>query len=167
MRPTGTPAPQGREDVSETTPRPLCFTGKKTKVFFQEEQMRAATSQQPSPDRQVAATVVSKAVVRAAANLGLTNSGLAKVLGISAATASRLRDGSYILPHDSKPYEFALLVIRLFRGLDAMMGGEQQASRSWMHTPNRALAGAPIDHINSVAGLVETVAYVDAARARV
>lgn len=129
--------------------------------------MRAATSRQPSTDRLQAASVVSKAVVRAAAHLGLTNAGLAKVLGISAATASRLRDGSYTLPLDSKPYEFALLLIRLFRGLDAMTGGEERASQSWMQTPNRALAGAPIDRITSVTGLVEAVAYVDAARARV
>jgi hypothetical protein len=48
-----------------------------------------------------------------------------------------------------------------------MMGGEEKASQSWMQTPNRALDGTPIDRIASVTGLVETVAYVDAARARV
>lgn len=129
--------------------------------------MRAAPTSRPAPNRSDAAAVVSKAVVRAGAALGLTNAGLAKVLGLSPASASRLRDGSYILPLDSKHYEFALLLIRLFRGIDAMMGGEEQASRSWMQTPNRALDGAPIDRITSVTGLVETVAYVDAARARV
>lgn len=129
--------------------------------------MRAPLANHPAPDRSSAAAVVSKAVVRAAAALGLTNAGLARVLGLSPASASRLRDGSYVLPLDSKPYEFALLLIRLFRGLDAMTGGEEQASQSWMQTPNRALDGAPIDRITSVTGLVETVAYVDAARARV
>ncbi len=126
--------------------------------------IRATTA---APDRSAAATVVSKAVVRAGAALGLSNAGLAKVLGLSPASASRLRDGSFILPLDSKPYEFALLLIRLFRGLDAMTGGEEQASQSWMRTPNRALNCAPIDRITSVTGLVETVAYVDSARARV
>jgi hypothetical protein len=129
--------------------------------------MRAAPTLSPAPDRSDAAAVVSKAVVRAAASLGLTNAGLAKVLGLSPASSSRLRDGAYVLPLDSKPYELALLVIRLFRGLDAMMGGEEHASRSWMQTPNLALQAAPIDRITSVTGLVETVAYVDAARARV
>lgn len=129
--------------------------------------MPAIRATSPALDRSGAATMVSKAVVRAGAALGLSNAGLAKVLGLSPASASRLRDGSYILPLDSKPYEFALLLIRLFRGLDAMMGGEEQASRSWMQTPNRALDRAPIDLITSVTGLVETVAYVDAARARV
>lgn len=129
--------------------------------------MHAAATDSPASNRSGAAAVVSKAVVSAATTLGLTNAGLAKVLGLSPASASRLRDGAYVLPLDSKPYEFALLLIRLFRGLDAMMGGEEQASQSWMQTPNRALDGAPIDRITSVTGLVETVAYVDAARARV
>ena len=119
------------------------------------------------PGRPEATVVVSKAVVRAAIALGLTNVGLAKVLGISPATASRLRDGSYILTLDSKPYELALLLIRLFRGLAAMTGGEERVSQSWMQTPNRALDGTPVERIASVAGLVEAVAYVDAARARI
>lgn len=129
--------------------------------------MRAVAHTRPASDRSNAAVVVSKAVVRAAAALGLTNAGLAKALGLSAASASRLRDGTYVLPLDSKPYELALLLIRVFRGLDAMMGGEEQASQSWMRTPNRALDGAPVDRITSVTGLVDTVAYVDAIRARV
>lgn len=129
--------------------------------------MRAVTHSRPASDRSKAAAVVSKAVVRAATTLGLTNAGLAKALGLSAASASRLRDGTYVLPLDSKPYELALLLIRVFRGLDAMMGGEEQASQSWMRTPNKALDGAPVDRITSVTGLVDTVAYVDAIRARV
>lgn len=119
-----------------------------------------------APDRSQAARVVSKAVVRASEHLGLKSATLASVLGVSPSTTSRLRDGSYVLDLDSKPYEFALLLIRLFRGLDAMMGGEADAARSWMKAPNRALGGAPVDLITSVSGLVEAVAYVDGARAR-
>ncbi len=121
----------------------------------------------PTPDRSDTAHVVSKAVVRAAAILGLTNIALAKILGISQASASRLRDGVYVIPPDSKPYELALLLIRLFRSLDAMMGGEEPSVRSWMRVSNQALRGVPQDLVTSVTGLVETLAYVDAARARV
>ena len=121
----------------------------------------------PMVDRLDAARVVSKATVRAAAILGLNNAALARILGISQASASRLREGTYVIPHDSKPYELALLLIRLFRSLDAMMGGEEPSVRSWMRVPNQALRGVPQDLVTSVTGLVETVAYVDAARARV
>jgi hypothetical protein len=121
----------------------------------------------PPPSRRAqTAAVVSKAVVRAAASLGLNNAALAEVLGVSPATASRLRDGSHLLAPDSKPYELALLLIRLFRGLDAMVGGEEEPARSWMGAPNRALRGVPAELVRSVTGLVETVAYVDSARAR-
>lgn len=113
-----------------------------------------------------AAIVVSKAVVRAAAILGINNAMLAKTLGISPASTSRLRDGTYIIPPDSKPYELALLLIRLFRSLDAMLGGEKRSIRSWMEVPNQALRGVPQELVATVTGLVETVAYVDAARAR-
>jgi hypothetical protein len=113
-----------------------------------------------------AAIVVSRAVVRAAAVLGINSTTLARVLGISAASTSRLKDGAYVLPPDSKPYELALLLIRLFRSLDAMMGGEEPSIRSWMRVPNQALRGVPQDLVTSVTGLVDTVTYVDAARAR-
>lgn len=110
--------------------------------------------------------VVSKAAARASTLLGLTNAASARILGISPATASRLHAGAFHLAPDSKPYELALLLIRLFRGLDAMMGGEEAAIRSWMAAPNLALGAAPRDLIASVTGLVEAVAYVDSARAR-
>jgi hypothetical protein len=146
----------------------LHFLGKHRTLIFQEDIMRSSpTQRRPGQDHKPAAVVVSKAVVRSATILGLTNAGLAKVLGLSPATASRLRDGAYFLPFDSKPYELALLLIRLFRGLDAMMGGEEPSTQSWMRTQNLALGSAPIDRISSVTGLVEAVAYVDAARARV
>lgn len=125
-----------------------------------------APSSAPAPGQ--TAEVVSKAVARASGLLGLKNADLARVLGISPASASRLRDGSWALQPQTKPYELGLLLVRLFRSLDAMMGGEAEAVRSWMNAPNLAFGGAPpITLVTSVTGLVNTVAYVDAARARV
>ncbi|MGG5807706.1 antitoxin Xre-like helix-turn-helix domain-containing protein [Falsiroseomonas sp. CW058] len=112
------------------------------------------------------ASVVSKAVIRAARHLGLTNAAVADILGLSEPTVSRLAAGTYALDPAGKPYELALLLIRLFRGLDAMVGGEEAPMRAWMRSPNLALAGIPADQVRSVSGLVEAVAYVDAARAR-
>ena len=113
-----------------------------------------------------AAVVVSKAGVSAAEIRGINQGTLGRILGLSDATASRLHAGAHVLKRDGKPYELTLLLIRLFRGLDAMMGGEEAAIRSWMRAPNLALGGTPLSLITSVTGLVETVAYVDGARAR-
>jgi len=67
----------------------------------------------------------------------------------------------------TKPYELALLLVRLFRGLDAVVGGDEASLRSWMAAGNRALGGTPRDLVQTVTGLVAAVDYVDAARARV
>lgn len=111
--------------------------------------------------------VIGKAASRAATQLELTNATFAKILGISEATASRLRAGEYVLEPGSKPFELAALFLRLFRGLDAIVGGDPAAARSWLETENLALRGSPLSLIPTITGLMQTVQYVDARRARV
>ena len=124
----------------------------------------AATRGASSAER---SAVVGKAVSRAADLLGLSNAALARTIGVSEATASRLRAGAYAIEPGTKPYELALLLIRLFRGLDAVVGGDEASLRSWMAAAKRALDGVPRDLVQTVTGLVAAVDYVDAARARV
>ncbi len=124
----------------------------------------AATRGASSAER---SAVVGKAVSRAADLLGLSNAALARTIGVSEATASRLRAGAYAIEPGTKPYELALLLLRLFRGLDAVVGGDEASLRSWMAAANRALGGVPRDSVQTVTGLVAAVDYVDAARARV
>lgn len=112
------------------------------------------------------ATVLSKAAVRTAEQLGLSQARLAKVLGVSSATASRLVAGRYRLQVDSKEWDFAVLLVRLFRSLDSIVG-TQEAARAWLNGENLALAGSPIDLIQSTEGLVRVVQYLDASRARI
>lgn len=111
------------------------------------------------------AVVVGKAVARAADRLGLTNRELARILGLSEASVSRLRRGAYRLEPSSKAFELALLLVRLFRSLDAITGGEQRVARAWLRNPNTALGGVPVERIASVGGLVDVLAYLDARRA--
>ena len=124
----------------------------------------AATRGASSAER---SAVVGKAVSRAADLLGLSNAALARTIGVSEATASRLRAGAYAIEPGTKPYELALLLVRLFRGLDAVVGGDEASLRSWMVAANRALGGVPRDLVQTVTGLVAAVDYVDVARARV
>lgn len=111
--------------------------------------------------------VVTKAVLRAAEHLGLTARLVASVIGVSEATLSRLRKGDLTLESGSKPFELAVLLVRLFRSLDAISGGDDTVSRAWMKNSNLALGGAPAEKIRSVAGLVDVIAYLDARRALV
>jgi uncharacterized protein (DUF2384 family) len=109
---------------------------------------------------------LSKAVVRAAEFLGVNQAALAETLGLSRATASRLVAGAYVLePARKKEWELAVLFVRVFRSLDAVVGHGEQA-RVWMTGPNLALGGRPADLMRSAEGLVRTVQYLDAARGR-
>jgi hypothetical protein len=119
----------------------------------------------PQPDPAFDAAVVTKAAVRAAARLGLSNRALARVLGVSEATVSRMGAGAYVLKHGDKAFELALLFVRMFRALDALAGGDEQVSRAWLRNENLALGGAPATRIESLTGLMDVVAYLDADRA--
>jgi len=111
------------------------------------------------------APVLAKAVLSAAGRLGLRNRHLAAVLGSSEASVSRLQHGRGVDP-DSKEGELALLFLRLFRGLDALVGGDDDKARLWLHAENDHLAGVPAERIRTVEGLVDVVQYLDAMRGR-
>jgi transcriptional regulator with XRE-family HTH domain len=119
------------------------------------------------PPAPAADVVLTKAVVRAAALLELSQRELAGILGVSEATASRLCADRYRLsPQRAKEWELARLFVRLFRSLDALWGHDDLA-RSWLGSENLALAARPRELLTSVEGLVRVVGYLDAARGRV
>jgi DNA-binding XRE family transcriptional regulator len=113
-----------------------------------------------------ARTVLSQAVVRAARLLDLSQARVARVLGISEATTSRLFAGRYVLDPMRKEWELAAALVRLFRGLDALVGSNDATARAWLHGHNDALGAAPVDRLVTIDGLFTTVAYLDAARGR-
>ena len=110
-------------------------------------------------------SVLGKALLRAAHFLGLRQSDVALVIGASPATVSRLARGRELDPA-SKEGELALLFVRAFRSLDALVGGDTSKARDWFHAHNEHVGGVPADRVRSVQGLVETVRYLDAARGR-
>jgi transcriptional regulator with XRE-family HTH domain len=124
-----------------------------------QKQSRPAASGDP-------AAVLSRATVRAARFLDLAQAELAAVIGVSTATLSRLAHGRRSLEPGSKPWQLAALFVRLFRSLDAIVGSDDAAARAWLRSDNRALGGVPLELIRDPGGLVRTVDYLDAARAR-
>ncbi len=117
----------------------------------------------PAPDAANAAAVLSKAVARAAERLGISRALLARVLGVSPATITRLYAGDYRLERSRKEWEFALLFVRAFRSLDSIVG-EEATARKWLNSENRGLNGRPIELIANTEGLVRVVHYLDASR---
>ena len=115
--------------------------------------------------RSEAGPVLAKAVLSAADRLGLRNRQLAMVIGSSEASVSRLHHGRGLDP-DSKEGELALLFLRLYRSLDALVGGDDAKAREWLHAENDHLSGVPAERIRTVEGLVNAVQYLDAMRGR-
>jgi hypothetical protein len=110
-------------------------------------------------------TVLTKAVMRAGHRLQLTNRVLAKIIGVSEATVSRMSAGEYVLSDGQKPFELGALFVRFYRSLDALIGGDDSISAQWLRSDNVALGGEPLEKIQSLQGLIDVIQYLDARRA--
>lgn len=111
--------------------------------------------------------VLAKAVLKAADLLEVTGKELAAILGLSPSSLTRMKQGGLSLSPGTKPHELAVLFVRLFRSLDAVTGGDSRLGSEWMATSNTVLRGRPIDRVQTISGLMDAVAYLDARRARV
>ena len=107
--------------------------------------------------------MITKALLNAAHRLALRERDLADILGASEASVSRLNHGR-LIEADSKEGELALLLLRVFRSLDAVVGGDHAAARAWLHAENHHVGGTPATRLRTVEGLVDVVRYLDAMR---
>lgn len=115
-----------------------------------------ATQTQPDP-----AQLLLKAFLNAGEALGLSREELGTVVGRNRSSFSR---GG--LAPEGKAGELALLLIRCYRSLYALMGGDRAHMRHWMRTGNAHTGGVPAEQIRSVSGLAEVIAYLDAIRGK-
>jgi DNA-binding XRE family transcriptional regulator len=126
---------------------------------------KAKAAPQPVPDS-ARRVVLSKAVVRAAGLLGVTQTQVAETIGVSDATASRMFGGKYLLDPNCKEWELASLFVRLFRSLESIVGSDDKA-RQWLRSRNLALGERPLNLIPKAEGLIRVLHYLDAARGRI
>ena len=117
--------------------------------------------QEPQP-----ALVLTKAVLSVVERLGINAKQLATIIGCSEAGVSRLKKGRSIDP-ESKEGELSLLLIRLYRSLNAILGGNDEQSEKWLKAYNNHLNAVPVERINSIEGLIDVVQYLDAMRGRI
>ena len=121
--------------------------------------MRAVTRSEPKP-----AVVLAKALLRVGEAFALSQNEIAGILGTSAATVSRTFAGGRGIDPDSAEGRHALLLVRVFRSLDALAGGDREKARLWLRAGNRHLGGAPIRLLAGTQGLVHVAEYLDAMR---
>jgi hypothetical protein len=121
----------------------------------------------PYPHFDAESGLLTKATLRAADMLDITAKALSSVIGVSEATVSRMRRQEFLLERGTKPFELAVLFVRLFRSLDAIAGGDATVARAWLRNANTALGARPLEKILTIAGLVDVIAYLDSRRALV
>ena len=110
--------------------------------------------------------VLTRALLRATAILGLSQKDTARIIGVSAATMSRIGSAASGLQPLSKEGECALLLIRIFRALDALLGGSERDVREWFHAANSHLGAIPAARVQTIEGLVHVAEYLDAMRGK-
>ena len=113
------------------------------------------------------ARVLTTSVLKAAALLNIAFGDLGRMLGLSAATISRMNKGDYTLVETRKEWDLALLFVRMFRSLDSLVAGREASAQAWLHSHNEALGAVPAEMIKTVVGLVHVTDYLDAVRGRV
>jgi len=106
--------------------------------------------------------VLTRALTKAGKELGLTQADLGTIVGRDRTALSR---GS--IEPQSKSGELALLVVRAYRALYVLVGGEARQMKHWMHTANHHVGGVPVELMRTVPGLMRVVEYLDAIRGRV
>jgi len=134
-------------------------------INFLRKESKVRTTKSKAVPALSEAIVVTKAAVRAAEQLGMTSKALANVIGVSQATVSRMRAGDYILQRAQKPFELAILFVRFYRSLDAIVGGDQAVASAWLKNRNTALDSEPLSLIQTAPGLMNVIHYLDARRA--
>ena len=122
----------------------------------------AAVATLPTTDP---ARVLAKAAGRATGLLGLSGAALARVIGMSEPTISRVLRGERAIDPKSKEGELAALLVRVYRSLDALVGNDAAQRIAWMTSFNRDLGGVPRELIQTAQGLVATLSYLDGMRA--
>lgn len=107
------------------------------------------------------AQVLAKAVLNACKTLGISQAQLGRIIGRDRSTL--LRSG---VDPASQSGQLSLLLVRCYRSLYALMGGDAEHMRHWMHTHNHHTDGTPAEQCQSIDGLVHVCDYLDAIRGK-
>lgn len=108
--------------------------------------------------------VLSKATIRVAHKLDLTQKELSEILGASKSEISRLFNKQSYLSVNSNEGQRAVLLIRIYRDLDSLFGEDERQSQEWFKNINHHLDGIPLELSKSITGLVDVLKYLDAMR---
>ena len=112
------------------------------------------------------ALVLTKALINMASFYELTGKELGDIIGISESGVTRLYQGKKILSPETKEGELAILLLRVYRSLNAMLGNDHTKAKIWLNSPNTYFNATPCDSIKTIPGLVKVVQYLDGSGCR-
>lgn len=104
--------------------------------------------------------ILAKAFFKASEQLNLSQTQLAVILGTSELAIQKLRLKGQLEPF-SQQGEKALLIIRLFKALYNLSGGDQECIQQFLNTRNRVTGGIPIKQIETNHGFVACLQFVE------
>lgn len=106
--------------------------------------------------------VLATAFLNVGKELGLSQAALVSIIDRDRSSISR----NGIDPR-TKSGELALLVIRVYRSLFVLVGGDSAQMKHWMQTDNLHTGGVPANQMQSIQGLTRVVEYLDAMRGKI
>ncbi len=109
-----------------------------------------------------AGKVLTVATLRATAALQLSDDELAQVIGLERQEIEPLRLGQRVIPVNSGAGLRCQMLVRLFRALEHLVGGDQEKCRQWLRDRNKAAGGVPAEVMATPDGLRQVAEYLEA-----
>ena len=81
--------------------------------------------------------VLTKAICQLIKFYALTGKDLSQMMGISESSATRLVQGKKLISPHTKEGEIAILILRVYRSLNAMLGNHHEKAKMWLNSPNK------------------------------
>lgn len=128
------------------------------KYIFRDIVVNTATQQQATADPKA---VLLKALLNAGKHLGLSKAEIGRIIGKDRTSLNRGIDPA------SKSGELALLLIRVYRSLHVLVGGQADDIKHWIKTENLHTQGVPCEQLQTIQGLTLVLEYLDAIRGKV
>ncbi|GAA5183393.1 hypothetical protein GCM10025771_34900 [Niveibacterium umoris] len=110
--------------------------------------------------------ILTAALFEVGTRLDLSMAELGSAIGVDRSTVSRMKQHGRGLKEGSETWELSVQVVRMYRSLFALVGGQDEAARQWFNGAVESLGGeCPREMIRRVDGLVRVCDYLDAYQA--
>ena len=99
--------------------------------------------------------VLYKALFNAGEKMGLTNADIADIVGL------KKNQMNGVINPESTSGTLALYLVRSYRSLYSLVGGDKEEMKIWMHGQNSATGGIPAQQVKCITDLVHVMEYLE------